>query len=116
MGMDVLGKNPVTEIGDYFRNNISWWHPLAIYCCEVASDITQHCKYWHSNYGDGLNNALSLALADRLEAELATGRAHLYARTHHVEHREPCRLCESTGGHALPAIELELGMYVCLLR
>ena len=84
MGMDVFGRRPSSEAGEYFCNNFSWWHPLAEYCCEIAPAITKHCKLWHSNDGDGLNAAQSLALADRIEAELATGRAHLYARAHHV--------------------------------
>jgi hypothetical protein len=108
--MDVLGNDPSSKEGEYFCNNISWWHPLATYCCNIAPDITKYCKHWHSNDGDGLNNALSLALADRLDAELAGGRAHLYARAHHVEHREPCRVCESTGAMRAP-----VGMVECFV-
>jgi hypothetical protein len=31
MGMDLHGKNPTTEEGEYFRNNIWSWGPLADY-------------------------------------------------------------------------------------
>ncbi|OFV94791.1 MAG: hypothetical protein A3H28_03040 [Acidobacteria bacterium RIFCSPLOWO2_02_FULL_61_28] len=36
MGMDVFGRAPTTEAGEYFRNSGTWWYPLAEYCCEVA--------------------------------------------------------------------------------
>jgi len=110
MGMDVFGRRPSSEAGEYFCNNFSWWHPLAEYCCEIAPAITKHCKLWHSNDGDGLNAAQSLALADRIEAELATGRAHLYARAHHVRDEVPCRICKSTGAMRAP-----VGMVECLV-
>ena len=109
MGMDVLGNDPSSKEGEYFCNNISWWHPLATYCCNIAPDITKHCKRWHSNDGDGLNNALSLALADRLDTELAGGRAHLYARARQAAgDEEPCPMCKSTGAVCAP-----VGMVEC---
>ena len=55
MGMDVIGKNPKNETGEYFRNNVWGWGPLATYVCQVAPEITAKCKYWQSNDGDGLN-------------------------------------------------------------
>src|SRR3989338_3823289 len=36
VGMDVFGRAPTTEAGEYFRNSGTWWYPLAEYCCEVA--------------------------------------------------------------------------------
>jgi hypothetical protein len=29
MGMDVYGKEPKSDKGEYFRNNVWWWRPLA---------------------------------------------------------------------------------------
>ena len=55
MGMDVYGRNPTTKQGEYFRNNVWWWHPLADYCTSVAPDITAQCNSWHHNDGDGLD-------------------------------------------------------------
>jgi hypothetical protein len=34
MGMDVYG-----ESGNYFRNNVWWWRPLANYCQAIAPHI-----------------------------------------------------------------------------
>jgi hypothetical protein len=92
MGFDIIGRN-----GNDFRNNGYWWGPLADYCREVAPDITKHCKYWYSNDWDGLSAKYALALAERLDAELAAGRTDLYARAHHFERRQQCPLCEGTG-------------------
>ena len=67
MGMDVYGKNPENESGEYFRNNVWWWRPLAEYVCSIAPDITKHCEYWQTNDGDGLNEAHSIQLAEKIK-------------------------------------------------
>ena len=79
MGMDVFGKNPKSKEGEYFRNNVWWWRPLAIYCYEVAPDIAARCKYWGSNDGDGLGKEDSIRLAELLQAEIDSGRCRQYA-------------------------------------
>ena len=43
MGMDVIGNNPTSEVGSYFRHTCWAWHPLAEYVCEVAPEITSRC-------------------------------------------------------------------------
>lgn len=101
MGMDVVGNKADTEEGKYFRSNVWWWHPLADYCCEVAPEITAGCKYWHSNDGDGLNAADSLALAEALQAEIDSGRTDAYAKRYasaqEMMPNEPCTICAGTG-------------------
>jgi len=101
MGMDVIGRNPVSEQGEYFRNNAWWWHPLADYCMEVAPDITARCKHWHYNEGYGLGARDSLALADILQKEIDSGRCKRWAEmcesTLERLPNEPCRFCEATG-------------------
>lgn len=109
MGMDVYGKNPRTEEGKYFRNNVWWWRPLATYVCEVAPDITAACKYWQSNDGDGLDDAGSVALAGRLDAEVKSGRCAIYEKKYTEEleatPNEPCIICAGTGTRkAVPEI------------
>ena len=49
MGMDVCGNS-----GNYFRANIWGWHPLARYCQQVGYFLSEACRYWHTNDGDGL--------------------------------------------------------------
>lgn len=101
MGMDVYGRKPTGERGEYFRNNIWNWHPLADYCVRVAPDICAPCKYWHHNEGDGLNAAGALALADALQKEIDAGRTEPYARRYASEREMmpdvPCNICAGTG-------------------
>jgi len=89
MGMDVWGKNPSGEAGEYFRANVWTWHPIAEYIEECAPSIYRECEYWHSNDGDGLNEVDSLSLAAVLRDELRSGRAAHHARTCASRHARP---------------------------
>jgi hypothetical protein len=82
MGMDLHGNNPITEEGEYFRNNIWSWGPLADYIEQVAPDLARKCRSWSVNEGDGLDAADALELAARLQAEIDSGRCERYARTY----------------------------------
>lgn len=73
MGMDVVGLAPTAEVGEYFRNNIWWWHPLASYLTATYPDLTAGCEYWGSNDGDGLNAAEAIALAAAVQRDVADG-------------------------------------------
>lgn len=88
MGMDVYGKKPMSEKGEYFRNNVWWWHPLADYCVHVASDICEACQYWHSNDGCGLDAEDAMQLAEILQGELDSGNCDAYAK--HISARWIC--------------------------
>ena len=39
MGMDVFGNNPRNKEGEYFRNNVWWWRPLADFILECYPEI-----------------------------------------------------------------------------
>jgi hypothetical protein len=108
MGMDVIGRRPTTKQGEYFRNSVWWWHPLASYICVVAPEIADHCEHWHSNDGDGLNAEDSAALADRLQEEIDSGRTERFAVIHGAEQEmapnEGCELCKGTGIMRTPAV------------
>ena len=82
MGMDVIGVAPKTEAGEYFRNNIWWWHPLAAYVCDIAPDVTSHCEGWHWNDGEGLDETHSLELARKIRKDIDSGRASVYEQAH----------------------------------
>ena len=101
MGMDVSGRKPTTKQGEYFRNNVWWWHPLASYICEVAPEIADHCDYWQTNDGDGLNAEDSAALADKLQQEINSSRTEQFALIHaawqELTPNDPCDLCKGTG-------------------
>jgi hypothetical protein len=79
MGMDVSGRKPTTEQGEYFRNSVWWWGPLANYIWQVAPEIAGHCEDWLTNEGDGLNAEDSAALANKLQQEIGAGRTERYA-------------------------------------
>ena len=101
MGMDITGRKPTGERGQYFRNNVWWWHPLADYCITVAPDICAACKHWHTNDGDGLDAAGAVALAEALENEISAKRTENFERWHtsarEMAPNEPCNICAGTG-------------------
>lgn len=115
MGMDVFGKNPTSEAGEYFRNNVWWWRPLWQYCCEVgASVITDElAEAGCYNDGAGLDEHDATTLAQVLENEISTGRTAEYERSN-AEYRaslprEQCQFCEGTGVRT-DAVGEEMGM------
>jgi len=101
MGMDVIGLEPITEAGQYFRRNIWGWRRLADMVCVIAPRLTAHCEHWHSNDGDGLDAETSTLLAQELQAAIASGKALrlIAARDAAVAGlpREACHLCDGIG-------------------
>ena len=100
MGMDVVGRKPSTKTGEYFRNNIWWWHPLWEYCHQIAPEICDGV-HGHSNDGDGLPGDGARILAQTLRWELASGRTKAYSDTFEISRLalpcRPCTHCEATG-------------------
>lgn len=100
MGMDVIGKNPTTETGEYFRNNVWFWRPLWGYCCEVAPDVCADVNGQH-NDGDGLDADSARVLAARLQAEIDSGRTAAYEAAYNAYRaalpRHDCEFCDGTG-------------------
>lgn len=103
MGMDVIGRNPVSEEGEYFRNNVWWWRPLWIYACSIAPEIITRdlAEAGHMNDGMGLNHEQAKQLAFKLNDEIWHGRTAEYARRYQEElaqlPRENCKYCNTTG-------------------
>lgn len=99
--MDVYGKAPIGEEGDYFRASVWGWRPLAEYVLQVHPDIAAGCTYWHSNDGDGLDAQDAAALGEALRADIDSGRAQTYVlqRKARLEAlpRLTCRICEGRG-------------------
>jgi hypothetical protein len=75
MGVDISGKNPINETGDYFHANWWGWRPIH-YLCEMAIydyKLNYNTDYWGSNDGMGLQNAEECnTLADALEEILGS--------------------------------------------
>jgi hypothetical protein len=103
MGMDVYGKNPTNENGEYFRNNVWWWRPLWDYCCQVGDSVItdELAESGQYNDGAGLDAENALALAEILRDEILSGRTAEHERAHREYlaslPREACDLCDSTG-------------------
>ena len=101
MGMDVYGRSPTSETGNYFRRNVWGWRPLADYCLEVFPQLTDKCRYWHSNDGDGLDKAHSIRLAKAIEAAVKDGSAEAYIKWRDARvaalPRKECEFCHGKG-------------------
>jgi hypothetical protein len=70
MGMDVYGKNPKAEEGEYFRANVWCWRPLQSLCVKAGCS---EAKKWSSNDGLGLNTQEECdVLANQIEEYLKT--------------------------------------------
>ncbi|NIF54862.1 hypothetical protein [Burkholderia sp. Ax-1724] len=106
MGMDVIGRSPVSSTGEYFRNNVWWWHPLWQYCERIAPDIIPRNNLGHSNDGWGLGHQASVALAARLDSAIRKGHTTAYARARETHlaslPAESCSICGGSGMRAEP--------------
>lgn len=106
MGMDVYGKAPVSERGQYFRNNVWWWRPLWNYCETLAPDLIPADNLGHFNDGWGLDKRGARKLASRLAEALVSGETQRYAERYQAEIAalplEPCDICGATGHRAEP--------------
>ena len=74
MGVDISGRNPKTEEGDYFRSNWWGWRPIVI-LCQIADEkykLKINFDCWGSNDGKGLRTQKQCdKLADALETMLS---------------------------------------------
>ena len=101
MGMDVYGKNPTDEVGEYFCRKVWGWHPLWDMCEDLVHELAGRVEYAHCNDGDGLNAVDSEALGDALNEAIFDGRvAEWVARRDETLAnlpKEDCLICDSTG-------------------
>jgi DnaJ-class molecular chaperone len=101
MGMDVFGKEPTGEVGEYFRASVWSWHPLATFLYEEFPELCVGCRNWHSNDGDGLDAVQSKALAAALTVALESGQVGDYVSRRDAELAAMpdlvCTYCNGTG-------------------
>ena len=74
MGVDISGRNPKTEVGDYFGSNWWGWRPINALCQIAAykSKLKINFDHWGSNDGKGLRTQKQCdKLADALETMLS---------------------------------------------
>lgn len=96
MGMDICGRDPISTTGEYFRRNFSGWRLIPAYIGAQHPDFIQLvvppvdpetgqlsdasedfdvAMFWGSNDGYGLPADPAAALADLLDADVASGVA-----------------------------------------
>ena len=101
MGMDVYGKNPKSETGEYFRRNVWGWHPLWSYVESQHPEIAESVECGHTNDADGLGARDSKRLAKLLMEDYNSGVVAKYVAERNQELAElpfeDCTLCETTG-------------------
>jgi hypothetical protein len=101
MGMDVYGKNAKTKKGEYFRNNVWWWHPLWEYCVTTHGEIAGKVDNGHSNDGDGLDAEMATALGVALMSDIESGLVKKYEDEYRLALSElpmpECQWCAGTG-------------------
>ena len=89
MGMDVYGRAPEKEWGEYFRSNVWWWRPLWDYTTQIDRFYSEQKdanrliseelhKSGHINESDGLETheycwelvqSLKMSIDERLHTE-----------------------------------------------
>jgi DnaJ-class molecular chaperone len=101
MGFDVYGKAARSEKGEYFRNNVWWWRPLAEYVLGSVEMSQEEQEEWHSNSGQKVSAKTASRIADRLCALIASGETAQYQERYEAELAalplETCELCRGTG-------------------
>ena len=70
MGMDVIGRNPDSDAGKYFRANVWSWRPIHDLIIELCSDLLDEKTLELLAYNDGAGAAdqeTCTAMASRFE-------------------------------------------------
>ena len=102
MGMDVYGRAPNSKQGEYFRNTVWYWHPLAILCKKLVPEIAQRCEAWHYNLGYGLDRDCAQRLGTKLNELLNDGTVERHCREIRLDLiYGDCPLCHCNGSHKL---------------
>jgi hypothetical protein len=101
--MDVSGKAPSSEVGEYFRANLWWWRPLWDYCRQVSPEIVTETVHRDGSFNDGagLDAEHAAKLAEALRAEIASGDAASYIEEYEAERKAipqlECKQCHGSG-------------------
>ena len=99
--MDVYGKKPISEVGEYYRQSVWGWHPLWHYVELYHEKYANKVQHGHSNDGDGLgaedSSQLSLSLKQDLITGMAKQRLDEWQKELDELPLETCKLCEGTG-------------------
>ena len=79
MGFDLYGQGD-NEQGQYFRNNLWYWHPLWRYICANCKDILTEEEMQGGSFNDGtkISSIKSMQIANRLAELLIDGKVSDY--------------------------------------
>ena len=101
MGFDLIGVKPASKKGEYFRNNIWWWRPLASYVV-ARCDITD--EGWFENSGHEVPARKAQRIAHTLYDLLLSGDVQTYAMQYQKDldalPDEQCNICHGSGVRA----------------
>ena len=78
MGFDLFGIRAKSERGEYFRNNVWWWRPLAKYVLSNVDIPDEEAQDWQYNNGSVVSEETALRIADTLENLIAQGHTQRY--------------------------------------
>ena len=106
MGMDVYGRKPLNESGEYFRANVWYWRPLWDMIDNLYPDIASKVPNAHFNDGDGLEETDTLVLSNLLKSHIESGFIDSYIQeyTENINSLPPedCTYCNQTGYRIWP--------------
>lgn len=101
MGFDLLGLRAKSERGEYFRNNIAGWHPLAEYVLSYVDIPEKEAKGWNYNDGTVISKKTAILIADTIECLLAQGHPQRYEKEQREQLAqlplERCTGCNGSG-------------------
>lgn len=87
MGMDVYGRAPTNECGEYFRASIWAWRPIFALLGELCSDLFNQETYFAMAFNDGNGVAdpcVCETIAERFEQWLAKFAGNVYVRESNI--------------------------------
>jgi len=90
MGFDLMSTgNHKTKKGEYYRNNVWWWRPLAQYIITYTGCVEErHAERWAYNDGHKVIEQEAKAIAKQLKHLIETGHAKKHAEEYEKERKK----------------------------
>ena len=90
MGFDIssTGKHKSSK-GEYFRNNVWWWRPLAQYVIDHTNCVSEEdAEKWSYNDGHEVSEEEAKAIAKQLRHLIKTGHARKHENEYEKERKK----------------------------
>tara|TARA_R100001015_G_C4512383_1_gene83690 strand:- start:80 stop:568 length:489 start_codon:yes stop_codon:yes gene_type:complete len=90
MGFDLMstGKHKTSK-GEYFRNNVWWWRPLAQYIIEHTNCVNEDdVEKWGYNDGHEVSEQEAKAIANQLKHLIKTGHTRKHSEEYERERKK----------------------------